>query len=27
LGIEVQLRGATESDLAILRGESDELDD
>jgi len=27
LGIEVQLRAATESDLAILRGESDELDD
>jgi hypothetical protein len=27
LGIEVQLRAATESDLAILHGESDELDD
>ena len=27
LGIEVQLRAATKSDLAILRGESDELDD
>ena len=27
LGVEVQLRAATESDLAILRGESDELDD
>ena len=27
LGIEVQLRAATKLDLAILRGESDELDD
>ena len=27
LGIEVRLRSATESDLAILREESDELDD
>jgi hypothetical protein len=27
LGIEVQFRDATESDLAILLGESDELDD
>ena len=27
LGIEVRLRSATEHDLAILRGESGELDD